>query len=139
MFTPFPTSSPLQEIIFIYLLLIPLNLFLQPHKFLFLSLSYTKYRYHVYCSIPCFFHICIYPENCVVSVFGDLLTIFVAVCTSLCAQTVVYSPVPLLLNTGYLQTLHVTHNLLPMTFYTPSYTHFILTHLYRWKLSKIAA
>ena len=47
-----------------------------------------------------------------------LLTIFVAVCTSLCAQTMVYSPIPLLLNTGCLQTLHVTHNLLPMAFYT---------------------
>ena len=50
-----------------------------------------------------------------------LLTIFVAVCTSLCAQTMVYSPIPLLLNTGCLQTLHVTHNLLPMAFDTPFY------------------
>ena len=71
----------------VYLLLIPLNLFLQPHKFLFPSLSYTKYRYHVYYSVPCFFHICMYPENCVVSVFGDFTShfcgcVYFIVCTN---------------------------------------------------------
>ena len=63
------------------------NLFLQPHKFLFPSLSYTKYRCHMYCSIPCFFHISVYPENRVISVFGDFTyhfcgRVYFIVCTN---------------------------------------------------------
>lgn len=78
------------------------------------------------CTVPYLaFFIYLYIQKIVLNQYlGILLTIFVAVCTSLCAQTVVYSPVPLLLNTGCLQTLHVTHSLLPVAFYVPFYTLF---------------
>lgn len=78
------------------------------------------------CTVPYLaFFIYLYIQKIVLYQYlGTLLTIFVAVCTSLCAQTVVYSPVPLLLNTGCLQTLHVTHSLLSVAFYVPFYTLF---------------
>ena len=41
----------------------------------------------MYCSIPCFFHISVYPENCVILVFGDFTyhfcgRVYFIVCTN---------------------------------------------------------